>query len=62
MKTVRPQEHQMENAVKSIPRGIPVVMLNLLRFREVAKYDAGSENERITCPEKRPATSTDTMG
>ncbi|MBU0992668.1 MAG: DUF1330 domain-containing protein [Proteobacteria bacterium] len=42
MKTVNPRPEQLADAFSNIPKGLPVVMLNLLKFREQALYPDGS--------------------
>lgn len=39
MKTTSPDAQQFQKAIASLPSGQPVVMLNLLRFRDKAIYD-----------------------
>lgn len=44
MYTIDPTPGAFSEALKVIPKGQPVVMLNLLAFREQAKYEDGSES------------------
>ena len=44
MKTIDPDPGKIAEALASIPGGEPVVMLNLLRFRDRALYD-GAESD-----------------
>ena len=39
MNTIHPTPAQMERFVKEIPKDTPFVMLNLLKFRDIAQYD-----------------------
>jgi len=41
MASIHPRENQLQELVAKAPKGIPVVMLNLLRFREIADYPDG---------------------
>jgi uncharacterized protein (DUF1330 family) len=41
MKSINPDPEQFKKALSTIPAGIPVVMLNLLKFRETALYTDG---------------------
>lgn len=43
MYTIDPAPGAISEAVKAIPKGQPVVMLNLLSFRETATYENGGE-------------------
>ena len=38
MESIEPRPNQIQEAISRIPRGVPVVMLNMLRFRDMAKY------------------------
>lgn len=38
MPSIDPRPGQMKAALASVPPGVPIVMLNLLRFREKAEY------------------------
>lgn len=38
MPSIDPREGQMKAALESVPAGVPVVMLNLLKFRAQAQY------------------------
>ena len=46
MASIQPRPHQMQAVIAEVPQGVPVVMLNMLRFRETAAY-----------PDERPAVS-----
>ena len=41
MDTVDPRPNQMKELISKVPKGVPIVMLNMLRFRETAKYPDG---------------------
>lgn len=41
MKSIHPDPEQFQKILSNIPKGIPVVMLNLLKFREKALYPDG---------------------
>ncbi len=41
MRTVDPDPDQLLETLAALPSGVPVTMLNLLRFREVAAYPEG---------------------
>ena len=43
MNTVDPDQGAFSRALKALPKDQPVVMLNLLAFREQAVYDDDSE-------------------
>lgn len=38
MPTIDPRPGQMKAALAAVPPGVPIIMLNLLRFREKAEY------------------------
>lgn len=42
MRSIDPTRESVKLLVEKVPEGIPVVMLNLLRFRELANYPAES--------------------
>lgn len=42
MKTINPTSNAISQVLSQTPRGKPVVMLNLLKFREQANYDEPS--------------------
>jgi len=44
MASIAPRPDQLQEAIARVPKGVPVVMLNMLRFRETAAY-----------PDARPA-------
>jgi len=44
MPSINPTRESIEQLVRSLPSGKPVVMLNLLRFNEQARYPAGSDH------------------
>ena len=46
MEAIEPRPQQMQAVFANVPKGVPVVMLNMLRFRETAAY-----------PDERPAVS-----
>jgi uncharacterized protein (DUF1330 family) len=47
MGSVDPQAEQLEKAIRKVPPGVPVVMLNMLKFREIAQYqDDQKEGEK----------------
>ena len=46
MASIAPRPDQLQEALASVPKGVPVVMLNMLRFRKTAAY-----------PDSRPAIS-----
>jgi len=41
MNATNPTTSQLEESISRIPKGVPVVMINMLRFRETAKYPDG---------------------
>lgn len=41
MESVTPRAHQIQEVTANVPKGVPVVMLNMLRFREIAAYPDG---------------------
>jgi uncharacterized protein (DUF1330 family) len=41
MESITPRPDQMQAVLTKVPRGVPVVMLNMLRFRETADYPDG---------------------
>jgi uncharacterized protein (DUF1330 family) len=41
MASIAPRPDQLQEAISGVPKGVPVVMLNLLRFRELAAYPDG---------------------
>ena len=45
---VDPEREQFE-AFKALPRDVPVMMLNLLRFRDKAAYDDGRDVSGAAC-------------
>jgi len=44
MKTIDPDPTRFQEAISAIPKGVPVVMLNLLKFRETALYPDGASD------------------
>ncbi len=44
MGTIDPRQNQIQEAIAEIPKGVPVIMLNMLRYRETAKYPDGNTN------------------
>mgnify|MGYP001048164273 CR=1 FL=1 len=44
MSSIHPRRNQMEEVISKVPKGIPVVMLNMLRFKERAKYPDGKSD------------------
>jgi uncharacterized protein (DUF1330 family) len=46
MASIAPGPDQLQEAIADVPKGVPVVMLNMLRFRKTAAY-----------PDGRPAVS-----
>lgn len=44
MNSIDPIPNQLEEAISAIPKGVPVVMVNMLSFRETAKYPDGESN------------------
>lgn len=49
MKPIDPDPGAFSAALKSLPKDKPVVMLNLLAFRDQAAYAAGSEESSAPC-------------
>ena len=44
MKSINPDPEKFIKAISTMPKGVPIVMLNLLKFREIALYpDDSSE-------------------
>lgn len=41
MESIAPRADQMQEAISAVPKGVPIVMLNMLRFRERAEYPDG---------------------
>ena len=41
MASIAPRPDQLQATIVSVPKGVPVVMLNMLRFRELAAYPDG---------------------
>ncbi|MBW1779868.1 MAG: DUF1330 domain-containing protein [Deltaproteobacteria bacterium] len=41
MRTINPEPGQLQKALSNVPSGKPVVMLNLLKFRDKALYEDG---------------------
>jgi len=41
MGSITPRPDQLQEAIAGVPRGVPVVMLNMLRFRKTAAYPDG---------------------
>ena len=41
MKSIDPSPEQFQKEISEIPKGVPVVMLNLLKFRDRALYSEG---------------------
>jgi uncharacterized protein (DUF1330 family) len=41
MESIAPRPNQMQEVIAAVPKGVPVVMLNMLRFREMAAYPDG---------------------
>ncbi|MFE8072323.1 DUF1330 domain-containing protein [Marinobacteraceae bacterium S3BR75-40.1] len=48
MNTVNPTRDQLETILAQVPMDQPVVMLNLLRFREQAQYAGDSAHSPVT--------------
>jgi len=46
--TVEPDPDRFASAVAGVPPGVPVTMLNLLRFREVASYRGGDAGPEVS--------------
>ena len=42
MKSIEPNQEQLPEILSKIPNGVPIVMVNLLKFREKADYGEGS--------------------
>ena len=42
METVSSNRGRIQEIISKVPKGVPVVMLNMLKFWEVAKYKDGS--------------------
>ena len=42
METINPDQKRLPEIVAKIPKGQPIIMINLLKFREKAKYPDGS--------------------
>ena len=40
MGAINPEPNQIKNALSNIPKRIPIVMLNLLKFRDKAAYES----------------------
>jgi uncharacterized protein (DUF1330 family) len=38
MASIDPRPEQFQEVIAKVPKGVPVVMLNLLKFRDIAKY------------------------
>ena len=38
MNSINPTPSRLEETISSVPKGVPVVMINMLRFRETANY------------------------
>ncbi|MFQ5534184.1 MAG: DUF1330 domain-containing protein [Sphingomonadales bacterium] len=47
MKTIRPSEKQLDNFVNGSFDDKPIVMLNMLKFREQAEYEDGAPDARV---------------
>lgn len=41
MESIRPRPNQMQEIISKAPKGVPIVMLNMLRFKEIADYPDG---------------------
>jgi len=41
MESITPRPDQLQEAIAGVPKGVPVVMLNMLRFRKTAAYPDG---------------------
>ena len=41
MESIAPRPNQMQEVIAAVPKGVPVVMLNMLRFRKTAAYPDG---------------------
>lgn len=41
MESIAPRPDQLQETLAGVPEGVPVVMLNMLRFRETAEYPDG---------------------
>ena len=41
MASIAPRPDQLQEALADVPQGVPIVMLNMLRFRETAAYPDG---------------------
>jgi len=48
MSAIEPTPEALLDLARLVPDGQPVVMINLLRFREWANYPAGMETEKLT--------------
>lgn len=44
MNSIDPIPNQLEEVISVVPKGVPVVMINMLSFRETAKYPDGESN------------------
>lgn len=44
MPSLNPSAEQLAHFIEAMPAGVPITMLNLLRFNEQAQYPAGSEH------------------
>jgi len=42
LETINPDQKRLPEIVAKIPKGQPIIMINLLKFREKAKYPDGS--------------------
>ena len=49
MKPIDPDPGAFSEALKTLPKDKPVVMLNLLAFRDQAAYEADSEESSVPC-------------
>ena len=44
MESIDPRPNQIQEMISKVPKGVPVIMLNMLRFREIAEYPDGKPN------------------
>ena len=41
MASIEPRSNQIKEMISKVPKGVPIVMLNMLKFREMAAYPDG---------------------
>jgi hypothetical protein len=58
MPVVDPDPKRLPEILKSIPADTPIVMLNLLRFRNKARYKDGEADYDPTTTAARPTAAT----